>query len=133
MKNWIFAAALFAAFNSAQAQTIEVITACETAPRAINFDKVALQSEKKEPFRIGSQCPSQELPRFRLPEGNYMFEDLPKREGETWFYKIERNGKALKKGELIAPFLTYLQNTDKLTIIIAAPIKCNCSDMTAEN
>lgn len=127
MRKLTIAAALIAAvFASAKAQSINFVTDCETPTRAINLKLEHTHSEKLDDYNVSSHCPTQEMPTYRLPVGNYRVYDIAQRTGETWFYKIERNGKELRKGELTTPFYFVLTEADKLTIIIAAPVACNC-------
>lgn len=127
MRKLTFTAALVAAFfTSAKAQSINFVTACETPSRTINLKLEHTHSDKMTNVSVESHCPKQQLPKFKLEGGNYQLLDIPKRDKETWFYKVEREGKTIEKGELVAPFFTTLLDDDILTIVIAAPISCNC-------
>ena len=113
----------------AQAQSIRVFNQCREKSRAFTFAQVDAYSNTIKNHTIGSWCPTQDNPKFRLEVGNYEFRDMPVREGEEWTWFVEKEGKTVRKGIVGKDrrFWTMVGYDERLTIVIAEKFDCNCS------
>lgn len=111
----------------AQAQSIRIFNSCREKSRIVNFTRFDRYDSVLQHYTLGSSCPSQQMPINQLQIGNYAFENLNIQEGEEWRMVVERNGETLKREPLTAKgFWTALAPTDRLTIIIAQKLTCDC-------
>lgn len=124
----LLVAALVAASFCAQAQTIKIYNSCREKSRIVNFTRFDRNDKVLERYTLGSACPTAQIPVNQLIEGNYSFEDLPIHENEEWLMLVERDGETIKREALTQKgFWTALAPSDKLTIIIAPKLACNCT------
>ncbi len=127
MRKSIITAALFAAWFSAKAQTVQVFNSCDEATRVFTFARLNTRSNPVQWYTIGSQCPSAEFPPFKVAEGFYQFDNLPIATNEIWTYVIDKDGELIGKG--IAKdrlILAQLGERERLTIFIAPKWQCDC-------
>ena len=131
-KNVILTAALFAAMSitSAKAQSIKFFNSCREKSRVINFTKTSAYSEVLKTLTIGSWCPNQQMPKYRLELGNYEFNDLNIKDDEEWILVVEdeKTRKTIKK-EILTPKGTWvvLQENQVITIAIGLKFDCQCN------
>lgn len=125
----IFIAAFIAAVviqKEAKAQSIRVFNQCREASRIFTFERVSRYATL-EYLTIGSYCPAQQMPVNRLPVGNYDFKNLPVKTGEEWTWFVDAEGETVRKGIVEnGSFFTTLGEGERLTIVIAEKLVCNC-------